>query len=137
MYLTPGKDENDPDTRILSRKKANYAPKDAEIGMRWVDGCFIEEGPPRRQPGVDWPEINAIFDEIERAWNAGDPWSASPQTKKFGRYLPLWAAVHLGANEREVARLIEKWMADGYLGMRLKEAKRKLYGLQVLKRLQQ
>jgi RecA-family ATPase len=44
LYLTrpAEKDgEHDPDARILSRKKANYAGQEAQIRVRWQDGAFV------------------------------------------------------------------------------------------------
>jgi RecA-family ATPase len=38
-----GDDDDDQDRRILARKKANYAARDAEIEIRWCKGAFIRE----------------------------------------------------------------------------------------------
>lgn len=138
IYMTQEKDAQDPDTRLLSRKKANYAPKDAEIKLRWQSGCFAPDGAPqaKQRAGLAQPDIEAIFAEIDRAWKAGDPWSAAPQTKKFGRYIPLWASIHLGCSEREAARAIEGWMAAGFIRAEVADARDKRFGLRVVKWMQ-
>jgi len=49
LYLERRKDtegnEPDKDLRVLKLKKANYARSGREIGLRWLDGRFILDGP--------------------------------------------------------------------------------------------
>lgn len=49
IYLTHPKVEDggepDPDARVLSRKKANYARRDDSIRIRWADGVFVSQEP--------------------------------------------------------------------------------------------
>ena len=80
--------------------KSNYAPKGAEITAIWENGAFANVISPRKAPAVPSEHIEAIFQEIDRAWKAGEPWSSEPQTKQWGRYLPLWAFTHLGIKEK-------------------------------------
>src|SRR6185437_11096178 len=91
LYIT--RPEDDEDARLISRMKSNYAPKGGEITAKWHDGAFQVEqrpanAPPKIKPAImlEWPVIDAIFAEIDRAWKAGDPWSSEPQTKKEGRF---------------------------------------------------
>jgi RecA-family ATPase len=43
LYLTrpDGKEETDPDARVLTNKKSNYGKTGAEIKLRWEDGVFV------------------------------------------------------------------------------------------------
>lgn len=141
LYLTrpEGKEgeDGDQDERLLSRMKANYAPTSADIKFRYDNGAFALAGAEvRDRPAIDWDTINAVFDEIDRAWKAKDPWSLAPQTRREGRYLPLWAATMFGVNEKMFLRACEKWMAQKFLASRVFDAHTKKTGLCVLRRLQ-
>ncbi len=46
--ITDGGYEADPDRRVLTTKKANYAAAGAEIRMTWRDGVFAADDPPTR-----------------------------------------------------------------------------------------
>jgi len=134
LYLQAQKEQ--PDGRVLSRMKANYAPANAELSLEWRDGCFMPKTSAARLPAIQWNDIQVIFAEIVRGWHAGEPWSNSPQTKRIGRYLPLWAQVHLGIQERVVAKFIDEWLAGGYLKSAVFDAHRKVFGLKVVRHLQ-
>jgi RecA-family ATPase len=137
LYLTRPQakegEEADPDVRVLSRMKANYAPREATIQLRYQDGVFVEMDGAGGRATLEWPDIQAVFTEIQRAWDAGRPWSLAPQTKKDGRFLPLWAEMHLGVSARAVARLAESWLAGGYLASETRDAKAKVKGLRVVR----
>lgn len=140
LYMRRPDDEGDGDTRLLSRMKANYAPKKAEITCRWHQGAFVTSVPDNTAPAygkrLEWRHIDVVFDEIERAWGADEAWSAQPQTRKHGRYLPLWVQVHLGIEERVVARYLDSWLASGHLKAEIIDNRTKARGLRVIKRLQ-
>lgn len=129
----PGREgeEPDPDARQLSRMKANYAPREAELRLRFSDGVFEVDGAPAELTSLDWPVIERIFEEVDRAWKAGKPWSIAPQTKRDGRYLPLWAEVQLGVQAKSVHRFVEKWMVGGFLATEMLDPKAKTKGLRV------
>jgi len=139
MYLTKPKDADgneDADKRLLSRKKANYAPTNADLQLVWQDGCFgLAEQQRAAFDGLGWPEIDQIFDEIERAWAAKEPWSAEPQTRRFGRYLPMWMQMTYGISEQKAGRLIGQWQASRYLQTGVCDARSKTRGLRVIRRL--
>jgi RecA-family ATPase len=44
------RDDNDPDARVLSNPKANYAASGSELAFRWVSGAFMSDAdiPPNR-----------------------------------------------------------------------------------------
>jgi RecA-family ATPase len=53
--LTPDGDykntEDDPNARVLSRKKSNYTATGEEIKIRWEEGVFTHEHVEREEPG--------------------------------------------------------------------------------------
>lgn len=136
LYITRPEDESQGDTRLISRMKSNYAPKGGEITVSWNDGAFSTGEPMRPRPDIDWPDIDAIFQEIDRAWKEGDPWSAEPQSKRQSRYIATWAAIRLGLDEKKVGRIVQKWCIERYLMMQTFDAKNHRRGLRVMKWLQ-
>ena len=137
LYLTREEgDDADPNGRLLTRKKSNYGPRDAELKIQWHEGAFRlqDPGPTFRASDVTWAQINEIFDELDRAWKAGDPWSPFPQTKATGRYFPMWAR-QLGLQESRIKALVSEWQMNGFLSYEEVSAKTKKNGLRVLKRL--
>jgi hypothetical protein len=134
LYVTRPDEESD--LRLISRMKSNYAPKGGEITATYENGAFVNATPIRDRPEIEWPDIDAIFAEIDRAWKANDPWSSEPRTRNHGRYIGLWASQRLGVNEKKVGKLVQAWLTEGYLRMELFDAKAKRRGLRVLKVIQ-
>lgn len=139
LYLTrPGGDDEAPDTnrRTLTRMKANYAAKDGAVEIEWHAGAFRlwQPGMSTMDDPATWQAIGAMFDEIERAWNAGTPWSPAAQTRESGRYFPVWARSHLGLPEKRVRALLIEWMATGCLVNDDLNRKAKTRGLRVVRR---
>jgi RecA-family ATPase len=134
LYLSrqDGEDAN-PDQRKLARMKANYAPREADITLGWRDGMFDVDGADKARTALDWPDIEKLFIEIDAAWRAVKPWSMAPQTKKDGRFLPLWAEVNLGLSARAVQRQVEQWLVGGFLSVEVADERAKLKGLKVKK----
>ena len=133
LYLTgPKTDDDDPDTRLLEKKKANYSKRGEGIKLRWDAGAFIVDGhEDAAKDGLTWDNIDAIFTEIQAAWDRGDPWSNAPQTRKDGRYLPTFLTLHFGLTNKEAAAYVEKWLTGGYLGTDVYNARSKKVGLRV------
>jgi AAA domain/Bifunctional DNA primase/polymerase, N-terminal len=138
LYVTRPEGEDDGDKRLISRMKANYAPKGGEIAFRWDRGAFgvdgHKAGPPPRER-LEWTQIDAIFTEIERAWDVGEAWSNAPQSEKYGRYLPLWVQVHHGVTKKGAGRYINEWLAGGFLKAEAIDKRAKAMGLRVVQRL--
>lgn len=138
FYLArPTEEDAEPNARVLSRKKANYAPRDAELQLTWRNGVidltaansFAKPDP------ASWEAIDAMFDEIERAWRAKRPWSYHPQTRKAGRYFPAWAQQNLGVPVKRVVKLLEDWQMNGLLAYEIYDQDNKAKGLKVVKRI--
>jgi RecA-family ATPase len=54
--------EDDPNMRVLTRMKANYAPTGEAIRVRWQDGVFVNEGAILKgQPGSAEADAEAVF----------------------------------------------------------------------------
>ncbi len=137
LYLTrPTEEEGaaSPDARVLSRMKANYASADGKVDMVWRNGAFVAGAATATFDAATWPVIHAMFDEIQRAWDAGNPWSSSPQTRDTGRYFPTWARAQHGIAEQRMKALLIEWMANGCLVNDEACAKKKKMGLRVLRR---
>ena len=139
FYLTREEGEDaDPTIRVLTRKKANYAAREAELKLQWTDGAFAVTGA-IAQPGkggdVSWEQIQQIFDEIDRAWHAGRPWSHRPEVRKDGRMVQVWAHRALRVPEKRVSKLIADWLSEGFLEYVLFDKAARLKGLHVVRRL--
>lgn len=137
LYLSKEMDENGKDTgsaiRILSKKKSNYAAQGGDIRLIWSNGVLM---PASGSMGdnIQWPTISAAFDELERAWFAGKPWSSTHQSKAAGRYFPTWAKMNLGVSEKAMADLLTGWLTNGCLSIEVYNTSTKASGLQVLRR---
>lgn len=142
LYLTrpkaEGEDVIEDDRRILTRMKANYAATGARIEMTWTRGAFtLPEMGRRMDDAATWPAIAAMFDELDRGWNAGRAWSFRRETRKAGRYFPAWAKQHLGVPEDRTAGLLADWQMNGCLAFEVFDKNAKARGLRVLRRPEQ
>lgn len=124
------------DARTLTRMKANYAAKGEALELQFRNGVI---GRRTTSPGgaclPDWQLISAMYDEIERAWSAGRPYSSAPQTRSHGRYFPMCASKQFGIPEKVVGRLLADWLAAGNLGYEEFDRRNGRFGLRVLRKL--
>lgn len=136
VYLTkPEGEDANPDARLLSRKKANYAARDAEVSIIWDRGAFRVASAEQAQKLPEWDVISGMLDMIEQAWRAGNPWSNASQTRSSGRYLPPVAAKRFdGMTEGIAARLISDWLMEGHVEVRMANKDTKAKGLFVVRR---
>lgn len=95
--------EDDVDVRILERMKANFAPTGAKIRLRWSEGVLVLDDHHVAKKGPTLEE-KRIIDEVERAFDANEPYSAHPQGKD--RWLGLWIMKTLGKSRPAASRLI-------------------------------
>jgi hypothetical protein len=79
-------------------------------------------------------QINLIFDEIERAWNAKNPWSCMTQTKQWGRYLPDWIASNTAATVKQAQVWLAHWLMNNCLELATCDSHSKQKGLHILLR---
>jgi hypothetical protein len=135
VYLSrPEGEDTNPDARLLSRKKANYAPKDAELAIIWKAGCFQLSDAAQAANLPDWAVISGILDMIELAWRSGMPLSNARQTRDSGRYLPAVACKRFDISETMAAKLVSDWLIEGHITVQTADAKTKTKGLKVVRR---
>jgi hypothetical protein len=143
MYLTKPERENDddplpdPDARILSRKKANYARAGEEVELIWKNGVLRPPGGQARAAGaapIPWETIDKVFDEIEAAWVEGKPFSHAAQAKSAARYLPDHMQRRHGVPLKRAAFYVREWISNGCLSIEMRDKHRNLSGLKVLRR---
>jgi len=138
LYLSKEEGEDaDSNVRTLSRKKSNYSAQGGDLRLVWRGGVLAEVGSKAAQPSVQWDAICAMFDELDRAWKAGKPWSSSVQTRGAGRYFPTWAKSQLAVSEKQAAKLMIDWIVNGFLTNEMVNTRTKATGLKVLRRLDQ
>jgi RecA-family ATPase len=135
-YLTRSAEEGAPPSiRTLARKKNNYGPQDAGMDITWRAGAFALLAAADKAAGsAQWPAIYAMFDEIKRAWEAGNPWSPASQTRESGRYFPHWMKAQHGIPERQAKALLQEWLTSGCLVVEQVDRHSKKNGLKVLRR---
>ena len=79
LYLRREFDEHgtepDPDFRVLSRLKSNFAPRRDSIDCVWRDGVFVVNDPLSDPPAVTDLD-RKVVEEVARAFDAGEAWSA-------------------------------------------------------------
>jgi hypothetical protein len=135
LYLTAQEgDDSDPNIRTLTRKKANYAARDAEISLVWRAGCLIvpgEDDAPSNMP--EWDVIGEVFRAINAAWMSKRPLSMAPQAKLQGRYFPTFARERFGIPEKKAALLAQDWQMNGYLATETADKKAHVRGLRVIR----
>jgi hypothetical protein len=84
----------------------------------------------------DWPNQSmqsAILDRMGEAWDNGRPWSASPQSKRVGRY----AVAHIerfGPSAETAQKLLEKWAMEGVIEESTKDSHARSKGFRVVRR---
>lgn len=114
LYLRRDIDEDghevNPDFRILERLKANFAARKDAIDVCWRDGVFVVNDPIKNRStmaDIDQKLIN----EIARAFDAGNPWSAYHQAGP--RYIANWMGPNLPQTRRAAKDMLSRLLADG------------------------
>lgn len=93
-------------------------------------------GSQENEPKISKAQSVTIMTEIARAWSEGRPWSIKYQARKEGRYLPMWVAREFGVKAQDAEAVIQSLLDNGYLGFEMVDAKTKLKGLNVRRRLE-
>lgn len=114
LYLRRDIDEKgqevDPDFRVLSRMKANFAPRQDAIDLCWGDGVFVVNDPVNDRPAVADIE-RKLIDEVARAFDAGTPWSAHHQAGP--RYIGSWIGPNLRQSPRAAKSMLYRVLSEG------------------------
>ena len=79
-------------------------------------------------------QIQMIFDEVERAWQAQRPWSNASQTKNEGRHLPTWIANNARVNIKNAQEWVSDWLMNRCLETVVWNSDTKQKGLRVISR---
>ena len=113
LYLRREFDEDgtepDPDFRVLSRLKANFAPRRDSIDCVWRDGVFIVNDPLNDRPALTDLD-RKVVEEVARAFDACEAWSAHHQAGH--RYLVPWISKNLKQTRRAAKAMVGRLMAD-------------------------
>lgn len=72
----------------------------------------------------------SILKAAKAAWDAGNPWSSVPQTRRYGRYAPVLMARH-GISEVQAEGLMQAWIDSGLWTYEERDAKAKRWGLKL------
>jgi RecA-family ATPase len=99
-------EEKDPDARVLTRRKANYAAIGEEIALRWVDGALV----PRMTgggdlSGADRAAAEIVFLELlDARWKQGVAVSHSTRASNFAPKAFAKCADRRGYSQRDFER---------------------------------
>ncbi len=116
LYLSRDFDEEgrerDQDCRILSRMKANFAPKNDAIDLYWRDGVFVVSDPVKDRLAITDVD-QKLVDEVARAFDAGTPWSAHHQAGH--RYIVSWIGPNLKQTQRAAKNMLSRLITEGQI----------------------
>ena len=102
--------EADPDYRVLTRMKANFAPSRDAIDLYWRDGVFVPNDPIKDRLAIT--DIDQkLIDEVARAFDAGTPWSAHHQAGV--RYIVSWIGPNLKQSRNAAKNMLTRLLSDG------------------------
>ncbi len=114
LSIEKQKDDEAASEIFLDMKKVEWTDAERAIStLVPLKGAkqLVEERPLTRRMA------DAIFDEIDRAWNAKNPWSNTPNSKNKGRYLPKWINEEFGVSYGVAETHIQEWLQREYLIM--------------------
>lgn len=77
--------------------------------------------------------VNEFLEETRRAWDQGNPWSNSAQTRKDGRYLPEWIARRFEISLKGAEGYVSELLFNGFMTVEMHDKKTKKNGLKVLR----
>jgi AAA domain len=102
--------EANPDLRILSRKKANFAKAGESITLMWRDGVFVVDDPVKGRHGTTENEKKLVA-EVGSAFTARNPWSAHHQAG--ARHIIPWMRKELKMRDATAKELLDRLMRSG------------------------
>lgn len=102
------KSEAGPERRIFVENRNGEAPEPMTAVLHNGRFMLTEES-----EGVSMTAAQAIWSDMRKRWNDGQGVSLQPQTRRTGRFAPVIYSKMFGMPPREVARLIESWLANG------------------------
>lgn len=134
LYLTQALaeagEEADPDARVLTRKKSNYARAGETLDLRWVDGVMV----PLAAGSISEDDVTRrVLEEVERAWADGQPYSDAPQARS--RFILTRLPARTGLGRTAVERAYLDLLDSGHLRVELHNAHKNVRGLTVARRM--
>jgi len=110
--------------------------------VEWAEGLGKEQSTlvplKSEQPDTERRELSKqqaweIFEEIQRAWRDGNPWSTFPQAKRRGRYLPDWIADRYEITAKAAIGYLAGWQEREYLQTTMTTGRNPSSGLRVVR----
>jgi RecA-family ATPase len=126
-YLSRPKDNDDSadrDTRVLSRKSANYASRDETIELRWKNGVLVRTDQPGIIGGIMQRSCQHVFlDLLEKVTDQGRYVSDSSNTRRYAPALFVQQQEEAEVGQRrytrrDFERAMERLFADGAIALR-------------------
>jgi AAA domain len=117
LYLTHI--EDDPNARLLQRKKANYAKKEDELRLRWVNGVMVQDGmggPGVTGTGAPVSAVDVFLNLVRLMDLQGRPVSSISSRahnyapREFDKLLPEQKC---GFREKDFRTAMERLLASG------------------------
>lgn len=102
--------EVDPNRRVLSRKKSNFAQLGASIDMYWENGVFVSDVDAEKRQATSKLDTR-IIDEIGGAFDSGTPWSAHHQSNH--RHFINWMTDSLHQTKHAAKKQLGRLLTDG------------------------
>ena len=102
--------EADPDYRVLTRMKANFAPSRDAIDLYWRDGVFVPNNLIKDRLAIT-DKDQKLIDEVARAYDSGTPWSAHHQAGH--RYVVSWIGPNLKQTQKASKNMLSRLISEG------------------------
>jgi hypothetical protein len=137
MQITVEKQKDDEETPPfeLQMRQVPTEPLSTQSSLILTRTNYDQQTRPnQKHNNLTREQIDFIFDEIERAWNANRPWSCMPQTKHEGRYLPKWIASNTGTTLKQALAWVEDWLMNRCIETAIRDLKTRQRGLKVIMR---
>jgi hypothetical protein len=135
LYLSQVKTEDgeeaDPDVRVLTRKKSNYARAGETLTVRWTDGVMMLVQAPGQQD--ERAVLDRVLNEVRRAWDDGQPYSDAPQARS--RFVLTRLPARTGLGRGEVERAYLALLDSGHIRVELHDPHKNLRGLKATRRM--
>jgi RecA-family ATPase len=133
LYLTQAEaedgEEADPDLRVLTRKKSNYARAGETLILRWTDGVMMPVAQKNDDGTLTTHAAIEMLKHIDERWAQKNPFSASPQSD---RYVVPVMVQRLGLSHGAAKSLLGDWIANEMVRSETIDSHSKARGLRVL-----
>ncbi|MER9900109.1 AAA family ATPase [Mesorhizobium sp. M0130] len=116
LYLTrpEGKDDSDPDARVLTTKKINYGKVGNELRMRWQDGVFVlDDGKPTAASGLLNRRTDETFRSLLSAVNRTGQRVASTKGVNYAPTVLASRPDADGFTKKQFEAAMQRLLADG------------------------